>query len=226
MIVRRILAIVLFSLVVFVAFIGVAECQTDGNPAVLWTTDKMGLKEIDDFNAGDEVYVKTADDYPGVNYPIMPGKYKIYVLQGDVFKDSGKPAGMDYPKSLTNGQVVLATSEVTTDPDGRFGNILGALPHTKSNPGWAMPVKALDSAPIGDFTIVLDQLMHYRDGKLYKSPGVGEWNSAFDYRDDACNGSGNNLHVVPEGETVVLAGAMLGALGCFTLIRRKKPAIR
>ena len=122
------LAIVLLSCSFLVMAYGVID-----NPPVLWTTDAAGIAEIDLFNMGDTVYLRTN---PNLNYPLGPGAgttYDIYLFEGNHVLNDG-----DLISSL--GVPVVAPISITLIGNGHFG-----------------PTQIWASAVPGEYTVILDR---------------------------------------------------------------------
>jgi hypothetical protein len=206
-----ILSLLLFS----IPLIGTARSQTDGLTATLWTTNLAGNGEVNIFQLGEIVYLKTADTYP--SNPIAPGKYKIYVFVGNIFKSTPLPSD---PRIYFADQTMppgFSPVEVVTDSNGRFGPVVS---------GKATPVPIWQAQVYGEFTVVLDQLEHFFQGSVITSAGIGYWNpqEGEDFREDISSAAPPppSFFVVPEAGPVLLTATMAGAFACFAVVKRKK----
>jgi hypothetical protein len=216
----RFVAVCLFSLLLLGVVIGVCKAYddritADGVTPVLqrlWTTNAQGTGEINVFSIGDEVWLKTADDAPGL--ALNPGTYRIYVFAGNIFVAS--PSG---PNEAVNGKNIDLIPTVAPTVDVNVGTD-GKLALTKIWASVTMP---------GEFSVVLDQLTELVNGDQVGTNSLGKWDADDDYRDDKCMATptppsfivppGN---VVPEVGTIVIAAAMFGSLGLFIVVKRKK----
>jgi len=133
-------------------------------PQRLWSTNSSGLEEIHDFSIGSPVYLKTADDYVGS--PLVPGKYRIWLFNGNIVPSNGMLIPSDF------GIPVVAPIEVTTTADGRFAIVKI----------WDIPLDPL--LICHNFTIVLDQLEIGIGPDAKTAPNIGIWMDGTDYRDD------------------------------------------
>lgn len=193
---------------------GVTNAVID-NPPLLWTTDAAGLGEINEFVVGDDVYLKTADDYVG--QPLAPGTYRIYIFRGvinpvvgDDISTYGTPLG-------------LTPLDVETTSNGEFGKPVVA--------GWATPVLIWPNVPFTPpfddddlYTVILDQIKVGVGPSAVAAPNQGKW-GLNDYRDDLCTAipTPPSFHVIPEVAvgTIVVLTAMFGSLGIYTIRKHR-----
>ena len=176
-------------------------------PQRLWTTDILGLGEIDEFSIGGSVYLKTSDDYVG--QPLVPGKYRVWLFQGNFIPVDGDVIPDDF-----GTPVGLTPLEVTTTSEGRFDVVKI----------WEIPYDPM--LICNDYTVILDQI-ELADGS--SAPNQGVWGDE-DYRDDLCTATPTppSFHVIPEvvlGTILALVG-MFGGLGVFMVRRKKKQALK
>jgi len=175
------------------------------NPQRLWTTNSSGLAEIDEFLIGSPVYLKTADDFVGT--PLIPGKYRIWLFNGNIIPVEGWliPSDFGAPWGLTD-------FEVFTNSSGRFGPVKL----------WDIPVDP--TLICHNFTVVLDQLEVGLGGEAKVAPNIGVW-GVEDYRDDLCTRRPTppSFHVIPEVAlgTIMALVSMFGSLG-FYVVRKKR----
>jgi hypothetical protein len=174
----------------------------------LWTTNSTGEVEINKFNVGDHVYLKTGTYAPATPYPIVPGTYTVYVFVGDIVLNATHN-GKIIPTEI--GSLAAPPLDITTNNMGHFG---------QSYQGG--PIMIWNSAQFGQYTIVLD-----RKSDLAGVPDAnyGIWQSGTDYREDGCTAipTPPSFFVIPEVPLGTLAGlvSLLCGLGLFVKIRKK-----
>jgi hypothetical protein len=183
----------------------VAYCIDDvisyGPPIIqrLWTTNATGVAEINWFNVGDPIYLRSN---PDVNYPVELGTYRVYIFEGNI-KLNNSDNGKKIPDDI--GTVVAPPVDVTTDNMGHFG-----------------PTLIWNSATLGVFTIVLDKKS---DKNGVPDGNYGYWQGVTDYREDGCTATPTppSFFVVPEveyGTLATLASFFVG-LGLFVKFKKK-----
>lgn len=174
-------------------------------PQRLWTTNSSGLEEFDEFLIGESVYLKTADDFVGT--PLVPGKYRIWLFEGNIIPVDGWLIPDDFGIALG-----LTPLVVTTNAEGRFGPVKI----------WDIPIDP--TLICHNFTVILDQLEVGLGGEAKVAPNIGVWGDE-DYRDDLCTRKPTppSFHVIPEVAlgTIMALVSMFGSLGYY-FVRKKR----
>ena len=221
--IKNVILLVVLSILVFGAFVATSQARDDNTGEQgkqrLWSTDVNGLTEINTFQAGDPIYLKTDDNFG--NYPLGDGKggvkYRVYIFAGNLFTGATAGDPIFEGKPISTLTPVVPPTDITTDSNGRFGTVVGL------NPGWATPILLWNSATPGQFTIVLDRVTDYVPGN---------WEANNDLRDDLCTTEPTSpifwvipRNVIPEAGTVLLVAAMFGSVGLFIVVKRKNRSL-
>lgn len=195
-----------------------AYCIDDGiepGRQRLWTTNSTGQVEINWFNVGDPIYLKTGTYVPPTVNPLVPGIYTVYTFEGDIILNASDN-GKKIPDQIGNGIPVAPPINVTTDSNGHFGQ-----------DAQGGPILIWNSAGFGNFTIVLDRAAYYDFGSSHyvNDPGYGFWDSSKDYREDQCTATPTppSFFVIPQvplGTLLTVVGFFCG-LGLFVKAKRK-----
>jgi hypothetical protein len=155
----------------------------------LWTTDAAGLAEINEFQVGDAVFLMVPS-----SSNIQAGTYTVYLFGGNLVPNVGDLIPDDF------GTPVVPPFNISTDGNGRFG-----------------PTQVWSSATVGEYTIILDQVLAGTSGAI----NIGSWAVSQDYRDDLAGVPPPSLFVVPEVPAGILAttAAFFCGVGLFAAPR-------
>ncbi len=202
------------SLCVLVPAIKTVHAASDWSPSPptqrLWSTDFRGLAEVQEFNNGNPIYLMTS----GVERAIEPGNYTLYLFEGNLIVGNVAPyEGKKLPADF--GVPVVTIFNITTDADGKFGQ-----------PIQGGPILIWSSSKPGNYTIILDRFAYWDNDmhKFFGSPGYGEWNIQYDYRDDLCTDMPTppSFHVIPQVPLGTLAATLSLFCGLGLFLRMKK----
>jgi hypothetical protein len=216
---RKLIVLGLLALVLGLAFCinaryQVAYCFDDwasGGIQRLWTTNSTGEEEINVFNIGDPVYLKTN---PNALYPLgagVRGNFTVYIFEGNIVLNSTLEGheGDKIPDDI--GTLAAPPLDIHTNFDGHFGQ--------DSQGG---PVLIWNSAALGQFTIVLDKKC---DWNGVPDANYGYWHSGTDYREDGCTAvpTPPGFFVIPDVPLGTLAAivSLFCGLGFFAKIKKK-----